>query len=166
MGAVAGAMRHRSVSHHFRSSNRTCGSPASRSPTGFTVRHTAGQPGQAFEAKYSRRMGGIEPPIGDWWFAGRLHLARSGIVPSVTPAGSVSSVFLIHGCVHPLARHLEQLISKLRRRVVLLRELHAVPSVGFKLCRFLDDMAQASSSSIGWPFSAFCGTEFQTEVSM
>jgi hypothetical protein len=39
MGAVAGAMRHRSVSHP-RSSNWTCRSPASGSPTGFTVRHT------------------------------------------------------------------------------------------------------------------------------
>ena len=39
MGAVAWAMRHRSVSHP-RSSNRTCGFPASGSPTGFTVRHT------------------------------------------------------------------------------------------------------------------------------
>ena len=39
MGAVAWAMRQRSVSHP-RSSNRTCGFPASGSPTGFTVRHT------------------------------------------------------------------------------------------------------------------------------
>jgi hypothetical protein len=40
MGAVAWAMRQRSVSHP-RSSNRTCRFPASGSPTGFTVRHTA-----------------------------------------------------------------------------------------------------------------------------
>jgi hypothetical protein len=39
MGAVAWAMRQRSVSHP-RSSNRTCRSPASGSPTGFIVRHT------------------------------------------------------------------------------------------------------------------------------
>ena len=39
MGAVAWAIRQRSVSHP-RSSNRTCRSPASGSPTGFTVRHT------------------------------------------------------------------------------------------------------------------------------
>ena len=39
MSAVAWAMRQRSVSHP-RSSNRTCGFPASGSPTGFTVRHT------------------------------------------------------------------------------------------------------------------------------
>ena len=39
MGAVAWAMRQRSVSHP-RSSNRTCGFPASGSPTGFTVRPT------------------------------------------------------------------------------------------------------------------------------
>src|SRR5712691_5675617 len=39
MGAVAWAMRQRSVSHP-RSSNRTCGFPASGSPTGFTVKHT------------------------------------------------------------------------------------------------------------------------------
>src|SRR5262245_35262926 len=39
MGAVAWAMRQRSVSHP-RSSNRTCRFPASGSPTGFTVRHT------------------------------------------------------------------------------------------------------------------------------
>src|SRR5262249_22026401 len=39
MGALAWAMRQRSVSHP-RSSNRTCRSPASGSPTGFTVRHT------------------------------------------------------------------------------------------------------------------------------
>jgi hypothetical protein len=39
MGAVAWAMRRRSVSHP-RSSNRTCGFPASGSPTGFTARHT------------------------------------------------------------------------------------------------------------------------------
>src|ERR1700730_5344026 len=39
MGAVAWAMRQRSV-FHPRSSNRTCGFPASGSPTGFTVRHT------------------------------------------------------------------------------------------------------------------------------
>src|SRR5262245_21997114 len=39
MGAVAWAMRQRSVSHP-RSSNRTCGFPASGSPTGFAVRHT------------------------------------------------------------------------------------------------------------------------------
>ena len=40
MGAVAWAMRQRSVSHP-RSSNRTCGFPAYGSPTGFNVRHTA-----------------------------------------------------------------------------------------------------------------------------
>src|ERR1700730_779980 len=39
MGAVAWAMRQRSLSHP-RSSNRTCGFPASGSPTGFIVRHT------------------------------------------------------------------------------------------------------------------------------
>jgi hypothetical protein len=39
MGAVAWAIRQRSVSHP-RSSNRTCGFPASGSPTGFIVRHT------------------------------------------------------------------------------------------------------------------------------
>jgi hypothetical protein len=39
MGAVAWAMRQRSVSHP-RSSNRTCGFPASGSPTGFVARHT------------------------------------------------------------------------------------------------------------------------------
>src|SRR5262249_30911405 len=44
MGAVAWAMRQRSVSHP-RSSNRTCRSPASGSPTGFTARHTTGQLG-------------------------------------------------------------------------------------------------------------------------
>jgi hypothetical protein len=43
MGAVASAMRQRSVSHP-RSSNRTCRSPASGSPTGFTVRHTGSNP--------------------------------------------------------------------------------------------------------------------------
>src|SRR6266567_728364 len=43
MGAVAWAIRHRSVSHP-RSSNRTCRSPASGSPTGFTVRHTGSKP--------------------------------------------------------------------------------------------------------------------------
>ncbi len=37
---MAWAMRHRSVSPP-RSSNRTCGFPASGSPTGFTARHTA-----------------------------------------------------------------------------------------------------------------------------
>jgi hypothetical protein len=40
MGAVAWAMRQRSVSHP-RSSNRTCGTTASGFPTGFTARHTA-----------------------------------------------------------------------------------------------------------------------------
>jgi hypothetical protein len=39
MGAVAWAIRQRSVSHP-RSSNRTCGFPASGSPTGFVLRHT------------------------------------------------------------------------------------------------------------------------------
>src|SRR5674536_310756 len=39
MGAVAWAIRQRSVSHP-RSSNRTCPIKASGSPTGFTVRHT------------------------------------------------------------------------------------------------------------------------------
>jgi hypothetical protein len=39
MGAVARAIRQRSVSHP-RSSNRTCPIKASGSPTGFTVRHT------------------------------------------------------------------------------------------------------------------------------
>ena len=39
MGAVAWAMRQRSVSHP-RSSNRACGFPASGSPTGFIVRRT------------------------------------------------------------------------------------------------------------------------------
>jgi hypothetical protein len=39
MGAVAWAIRQRSVSHP-RSSNRTCRSPASGSPTGFTARYT------------------------------------------------------------------------------------------------------------------------------
>jgi hypothetical protein len=43
MGAVAWAMRQRPVSHP-RSSNRTCRSPASGSPTGFTVRHTGSRP--------------------------------------------------------------------------------------------------------------------------
>ena len=43
MGAVTWAIRRRSVSHP-RSSNRTCRSPASGSPTGFTVRHTASKP--------------------------------------------------------------------------------------------------------------------------
>jgi hypothetical protein len=38
-GAVAWAVRHHSVSSP-RSSNRTCGFPASGSPTGFTTRHT------------------------------------------------------------------------------------------------------------------------------
>ena len=41
-GAVAWAMRQRSVSRP-RSSNRTCGFPASGFPTGFTARHTAGR---------------------------------------------------------------------------------------------------------------------------
>ena len=41
MGAVARAIWQRSVSHP-RSSNRTCRSTASGSPTGFTARHTAG----------------------------------------------------------------------------------------------------------------------------
>src|SRR5262249_38446027 len=44
MGAVAWAMRQRAGAHP-RSSNRTCRSPASGSPTGFTVRHTTGQLG-------------------------------------------------------------------------------------------------------------------------
>src|SRR4051795_9381625 len=39
-GAVAWAMRQRSVSRP-RSSNRTCGFPASGFPTGFTAQHTA-----------------------------------------------------------------------------------------------------------------------------
>src|SRR6266700_2698770 len=43
MGTVAWAIRQRSVSHP-RSSNRTCRSPASGSPTGFTVRHTGSKP--------------------------------------------------------------------------------------------------------------------------
>ena len=43
MGAVAWAIRQRPVSHP-RSSNRTCRSPASGSPTGFTVRHTGSKP--------------------------------------------------------------------------------------------------------------------------
>jgi hypothetical protein len=43
MGAVAGAVRQRPVSHP-RSSNRPCRSPASGSPTGSTVRHTTGSP--------------------------------------------------------------------------------------------------------------------------
>jgi hypothetical protein len=41
MGAVAWAIRQRSVSHP-RSSNRTCPIKASGSPTSFTVRHSAG----------------------------------------------------------------------------------------------------------------------------
>src|SRR4051812_21175548 len=41
-GAVAWAMRQRSVSRP-RSSNRTCGFPASGFPTGFSPRHTAGR---------------------------------------------------------------------------------------------------------------------------
>src|SRR6267142_722260 len=43
MGAVAWAIRQRSVSHP-RSSNRTCPIKASGSPTGFTVRHTGSKP--------------------------------------------------------------------------------------------------------------------------
>src|ERR1035437_7685836 len=43
MGAVAWAIRQRSVSHP-RSSNRTCRSPASGSPTGFTARYTESKP--------------------------------------------------------------------------------------------------------------------------
>src|SRR3979490_1003305 len=50
MGAVAWAIRQRSVSHP-RSSNRTCPIKASGSPTGFTVRHTAGPLGSAFETQ-------------------------------------------------------------------------------------------------------------------
>jgi len=51
MGAVASAMRQRSVSHP-RSSNRTCRSPASGSPTGFTVRPTERRgPPQAMSAR-------------------------------------------------------------------------------------------------------------------
>src|ERR1035437_3031982 len=42
-GAVAWAIRQRSVSHP-RSSNRTCPIKASGSPTGFTVRHTESKP--------------------------------------------------------------------------------------------------------------------------
>src|SRR6266508_93143 len=41
MGAVAWAIRQRSVSHP-RSSNRTCPIKASGSPVGFTEEHTAG----------------------------------------------------------------------------------------------------------------------------
>src|SRR5438034_2389102 len=43
MGAVAWAIRQRSVSHP-RSSNRTCPIKASGSPTGFTERHTGSEP--------------------------------------------------------------------------------------------------------------------------
>ena len=43
MGAVTWAIRPRPVSYP-RSSNRTCRSPASGSPTGFTVGHTASKP--------------------------------------------------------------------------------------------------------------------------
>ena len=43
MGAVAWAIRQRSVSHP-RSSNRTCPIKASGSPTGFIVRHTGSKP--------------------------------------------------------------------------------------------------------------------------
>src|SRR4051794_35452288 len=43
MGAVAWAIRQRSVSHP-RSSNRTCPIKASGSPTGFTERHTQSNP--------------------------------------------------------------------------------------------------------------------------
>jgi len=43
MGAVAWAIRRRSVSHP-RSSNRTCPIKASGSPTGFTERHTGSEP--------------------------------------------------------------------------------------------------------------------------
>jgi hypothetical protein len=43
MGAVAWAIRQRSVSHP-RSSNRTCPIKASGSPTGFTVTHTGSKP--------------------------------------------------------------------------------------------------------------------------
>ena len=51
MGAVASALRQRSVSHP-RSSNRTCRSPASGSPTGFTVRPTERRgPLQAMSAR-------------------------------------------------------------------------------------------------------------------
>ena len=58
-GAVAWAMRQRSVSRP-RSSNRTCGFPASGFPTGFTSRHTAGrqdEPGGA-----AARRGRRTPP--------------------------------------------------------------------------------------------------------
>jgi hypothetical protein len=55
MGAVAGVMRQRFVSHPH-SSNRTCAFPASGSPTGFAERHTETNSGR------ERRLRGWFPP--------------------------------------------------------------------------------------------------------
>jgi len=61
-GAVAWAMRRRSVSRP-RSSNRTCGFPASGFPTGFIPRHTAGRhmhPAQLKHAELAEHRFGAE----------------------------------------------------------------------------------------------------------
>src|SRR5688500_11476499 len=58
-GAVAWAMRRSSVSLP-RSSNRTCGFPASGFPTGFIVRHTAAVQDARFEDAARR---GLQRPV-------------------------------------------------------------------------------------------------------
>ncbi len=75
MGAVAWAIRQRSVSHP-RSSNRTCPIKASGSPTGFTVRHTAGpseagvrdEADRALHRRLHKRIAGCHalPPCAVW----------------------------------------------------------------------------------------------------
>jgi hypothetical protein len=84
IGAVAWAMRRRSVSHP-RSSNRTCGFPASGSPTGFVLRHrkqiTRQSPSPCLLRKHTRSQG---PSLH------RHYPASTVILPCPTPADAAA----------------------------------------------------------------------------
>jgi hypothetical protein len=107
MGAIAWAMRQRSVSHP-RSSNRTCRFPASGSPTGFTVRHTArgtkvdvrGATPRVLHRRRWRRTGVCHAPSSCAVARGsraRAHTYR----PPVKPAKAFSEVIHPAGGTRP-----------------------------------------------------------------
>src|SRR5215472_10877715 len=103
MGAVTWAMRQRSVSHP-RSSNRTCRSPASGSPTGFIVRHTEKSCGR------KRLLYAISPALFDKLNFNFLHdiapvggITRVPNVVSVAPSLPVETIpqLIAHAKANP-----------------------------------------------------------------
>src|ERR1700730_12056847 len=71
-------------------------------------------------------------------------------------------VFLSHHRLHPFPRHLEQLLTKLQRRIWLFRELHTLPGVFFKILCWLGRHGTSS-----WPGSLIIASnnpKFQFQV--